>query len=217
MLKALPELLGGQVPDLRTRIFVDFWNLQLNIIEREGKDYRLDWRLLSPCLVTQAEAVLESSLRFEETRVYLSYNPRTDKGKKLRNWAVNVLDRFPGVRVTAKERKTKSPPVCPNPNCHKEIAVCPYCQGAMIGTTEKGIDTSIVTDIVSLAWENEWDIAILVSSDHDFVPCAAFLNSKGRRIINGHFPPDGVLLARTCWASFNLGPLLSQLRRPPPS
>jgi len=203
------------VPDLRTRIFVDFWNLQLNIIAREGSDYRLDWRQLSPCLVAQAETLLGSNLRFEGTHVYLSYNPHTDKGKRLHNWAVNILDRFPGVHLIAKERKPKHPPDCPN--CHTTVAICPHCQGQMIGTVEKGIDTSIVTDMISLAWEEKWDIAILISSDHDLVPCVEFLNSKGRRVTNGYFPPDGMLLARTCWASFDLRQLLPQLRRPHPS
>ncbi len=35
----------------------------------------------------------------------------------------------------------------------------------MIRTVEKGIDTAIVTDMISLAWANAWDVAVLVSSD----------------------------------------------------
>ena len=81
------------------------------------------------------------------------------------------------------------------------------------GTVEKGIDTAIVTDMISLAWENAWDIAILVSSDRDLIPPVEFLTTRGRKVINAYFPPTGAHLARTCWASINLQPLLKELKR----
>jgi len=78
---------------------------------------------------------------------------------------------------------------------------------------EKGIDTAITTDMIKLAWEEAWDVAILISSDHDFVPVVEFLATKGRRVINVHFPPRGAHLARICWASIDLNPHLSNLER----
>ena len=196
---------------LRTRIFVDFWNLQLNIIERRGKDYRLDWMQLSPVIIQQAQNFMNCPLRFDGTNVYLSFNPHTPQGKGLHGWAINTLDRMPGIRVISTERKPKSAPICPT--CHTTVDNCPHCHGKMLGTVEKGIDTAIVTDIISLAWEDKWDIAVLVSSDRDLVPCVEFLNNKGHRVINGHFPPDGMHLARTCWASFDLATILTLVER----
>ena len=35
---------------------------------------------------------------------------------------------------------------------------------------EKGVDTAIITDLLTLAWEGAYDVAILVSSDADLVP-----------------------------------------------
>jgi uncharacterized LabA/DUF88 family protein len=195
---------------MRTRIFVDFWNLQLAIIEREGREFRIDWRKLSPCLIAEAEASLNSTLRFDGTNVYISYDPRKDTGRKLRNWSLNTLDRFPGIKVILKARQAKSAPSCPN--CHASVDTCPHCGGRMIGTVEKGIDTAITTDMIRLAWEDAWDVAILVSSDHDFIPVVEFLSSKGKRVINVHLPPKGIHLARTCWASVDLEPILPRLR-----
>jgi len=143
---------GGAMNALRTRIFVDFWNLQLSIIERKGSTYRLDWKKLSPLLVAEASSLLETPLKFEGTNVYLSYDPRTAKGKGLRNWSFNVLDHFPGIRVIAKERKAKQPPICST--CHMPIEICCHCGNRIAGTIEKGIDTAIVTDMISLAWED---------------------------------------------------------------
>lgn len=196
---------------LRVRIFVDFWNLQLTLNEHVGSDYRLDWKALSPRLVAEAETILGESLNFEGTHVYLSFNPRTQVGKGLRKWSINFLDRCPGVRVICKERKDKGPPKCPR--CHQPVKTCPHCGAPLRGTVEKGIDSAIVTDMISLAWENAWDLAILVSSDHDFIPPVEFLTTKGRKVINAYFPPTGVHLARICWASIDLRQLLEELKR----
>jgi len=55
---------------MRTRIFVDFWNLQLNIYEHAGRGYKLDWLKLSPRLIAEAEAILGAPLRFEGTKLW---------------------------------------------------------------------------------------------------------------------------------------------------
>lgn len=193
------------------RIFIDFWNLQLTINEHRGRNYRLDWRKLSPFLISEAETILGDSLRFDGTRVYISYDPKSDKDRRLKNWALNVVDRMPGIHVILKARRSRSAPHCPN--CHNEIANCPLCGGGMKGTIEKGIDTAIATDMISLAWEEAWDLGILVSSDRDFIPVVEFLATKGRRVINGYFPPKGMHLARTCWASIDIRPHLADLAR----
>lgn len=57
------------------RIFVDFWNLTLSCRDRAGKDYKLDWMALSPCLVAQAQQLMATQLRLEGTSAYLSYDP----------------------------------------------------------------------------------------------------------------------------------------------
>ncbi len=195
----------------RVHIFVDFWNLQLSINAHRPHNYRLDWRKLSPYLIQQTEHVLGTPLRFEGSTVYLSYNPATPQGKKLRHWGHNVLARFPGMQVVAKERKAKHPPRCPH--CHRIIDRCPYCGAKMIGTVEKGIDTAMVTDMIKLAWEGAWDVAILISSDRDFIPVVEFLHNKGLKIINVHFPPQGAELARHCWGSIDLSQHLDALSR----
>jgi uncharacterized LabA/DUF88 family protein len=70
-----------------------------------------------------------------------------------------------------------------------------------------------VTDMISLAWERAWEVAILVSSDRDHIPAVEFLTNKGLRVINAHFPPAGMQLARKCWASIDLSPHLAALSR----
>lgn len=187
---------------MKTRIFFDFWNFQLSLNEAASANYRVDWQKVSPWLIGQASTIVGSALTYEGTYIYVSHDPKNKKDNRLRDFALNVLDRFPGVQVTMLERKAKSSPVCPN--CHQPIATCPHCAAAVTGTIEKGVDTAIVTDMLKLAWEGALSVAVLVSSDRDFIPAVELLAAKGHRVINAHFPPRGMHLARACWGSVDL-------------
>jgi uncharacterized LabA/DUF88 family protein len=187
---------------MKTRIFIDFWNFQLSLNDFAPANYRADWKKVSPWLIQQATAIVGSPLTYEGTHVYVSHDPKNKKDRPLRDFALNVLDRFPGIHVTLLERKAKGSPHCPA--CHQPIDTCPHCGSAVTGTIEKGVDTAIVTDILKLAWEGALGIAILVSSDRDFIPAVDLLTAKGYRVINAHFPPQGMHLARTCWANIDL-------------
>lgn len=202
--------------NLRVRIFVDFWNFQLAVIRTKGNGFRIDWKALGPRLMHEAHSVGlgthgSSGVQYDGMHVYLSYNASTSAGRGLKNWALNTLDRFPGIQVTAKARKRRRAPKCPA--CRQEIGTCPKCGATTEGTVEKGVDTAIVTDMIKLAWADAYDVAIIVSADADFVPAVQFLDSKGVRVIQGGFPPLGVDLARTCWASINVATLLDDVQR----
>ena len=47
---------------------------------------------------------------------------------------------------------------------------------------EKGADVALVTDLLSLAWEDAYDLAILVSGDADFIKAVDKVKSKGKRV-----------------------------------
>jgi uncharacterized LabA/DUF88 family protein len=198
---------------MKTRIFIDFWNFQLSLRGNTMAGYKLDWMKLSPLLIDTASNLIGQQLTFEETFVYLSHNPKNKADRSLLNWATNVLDRFPGVHVKIFERKPKFAPICQN--CHRPISRCPHCGEATAGTIEKGVDTAIVTDLLGLAWESAWQIAILISSDRDFIPAIQMLAVKGFRVINASVPPLGMDLARSCWAHIDIRSILPALERKP--
>ena len=76
---------------------------------------------------------------------------------------------------------------------------------------EKGIDTGLVTDLLKHAWEDTYDIAVLVSSDADYIPAVEFVQEKGKRVIHAGFPPDGMELRKACWSSVDLGSLIDTM------
>lgn len=207
-----PEISGG-APRLRVRIFVDFWNFSLEL-KRQNSTFLTDWSKIGQLFAAEAAKLADpnSLCTFEGMHVYGSFDPNKPQDSKLRNWFTNRLDKMPGVHVSLLERqKKKGYPKCPT--CQAEAAVCSQCNADMRGTEEKGVDTRIVADMISLAWANAYDVAVLVSADRDFVPVAEFLQTKGIKVIHGCFPPKGSHLSQKCWASLNVTNLMEAFSR----
>lgn len=219
-MSTIPLAPKGVAP--RIRIFVDYWNFQLTLNEREGHAtgqddvrFKVDWRGLPIWLAQKAAEVTKiGNYSFEGAIIYASHNPNSSEGRNFNNWATSWLNRQPGIQVQCHARQPRNPPHCPT--CHRSIASCPHhgCGAQLAGTIEKGVDTAIATDMIRLAWEDAYDIAVLTSSDADLVPAVHFLDQKGRKIIQAGFPPSGVQLATSCWASFDIFRHREEFRRP---
>lgn len=197
---------------LRVCVFVDYWNFSLSLRNKD-REFRADWYKLGRLLASEAGKVIDPDVpvSYQGMHVYGSYGPDSDKDRRFRNWSASVLDRIPGVHVTLKSRKTKSAPRCPA--CRETISHCPKCNADMRGTQEKGIDTAIVTDMIKLAWVDAYDVAVLVSSDRDFIPVAEFLQTRGIKVIHGAFPPMGFELSQQCWGNFEIPKLMPMFKQ----
>lgn len=205
------------------RVFVDFWNLQLTFNQRhqkqcdkDGVEYsvlRINWQKLPQCLVREAARLMGiNSYSYEGTIVFTSYNPKKPEDTKYHKWATTWLDRQPGIQVQCYERRDGGPPKCPS--CHREISVCSFsdCGQPLQRSIEKGVDTAIATDMIRLAWENAYEVAVLATSDADLVPAVEFLDLKGIRVVQAGFPPHGSHLARACWGSMDIYDLRGDFR-----
>ena len=71
--------------------------------------------------------------------------------------------RFSGFQVVVKPIKKRW-----NPATKKEY------------TVEKGVDVALVSDLLSLAWEGAYDVAVLVSGDADFIETVQKVKYKGK-------------------------------------
>lgn len=203
---------------MRVRIFVDFWNYQLSWNERVGKTVRCDWPQLPVCCLSETANILRrvgtsEQLSLEETRVYASYNPSRDEDTKLKRWLDTFLDRQPSFRVILAAR-TDRPARVYCRQCSAEQAICQQCGAPLVRSREKGVDTAIATDLLSLAWDDAYDLAVLISSDADMVPAVIHVQNRGRKVINAVWPGGGHELARTCWAAFDLAQLVQSMMRP---
>ncbi|WP_161978419.1 NYN domain-containing protein [Sphingomonas oligophenolica] len=209
---------------MRICVFVDYWNLQLTLNKRLGEvrkddDFRakIDWKGLGALFSQEAANVIAgvgTAHSYEGTYIYTSYNPKTDDGKKFKQWATTWLDRQPGINVQARERKPKALPKCNT--CHREITHCPHtgCGHPIVQTVEKGVDTLLATDLIRLAVSNAYDVAVIATLDADMLPAVEFVQSGGKKIIQAGFPPMGVDLATECWGSFDVMKIAAQIQRP---
>lgn len=191
----------------RVRLFIDFWNFTLGI-RNFDPDYRVNWEEMPNILVSQAVPTIPSS--YEGACVYASINPKSRKDLGLKDFLLNTVNKMPGYEIKIFERKAKKNPICQN--CHAEIKICPSCKSLLDRTVEKGVDTAIVTDMLQHAWDNTYDVGVLMSGDRDFIPAVQFLNRKGKKIVHASFTNLGQELANECWKQINLRKFSSQLK-----
>jgi uncharacterized LabA/DUF88 family protein len=59
---------------------------------------------------------------------------------------------------------------------------CPACGAENEYTTEKRVDTRLVADLIHHAANDNFDAAVLVSGDDDFVPAVEAVNSLGKQV-----------------------------------
>ena len=73
----------------------------------------------------------------------------------------------------------------------------------------KGDDVHLAVDLVSGAYENLYDVAIIVSGDEDFVPAIKKVQKLGKRVINAYFKSSSsASLKKTCDDSIYMNNLI---------
>ena len=200
---------GNSVPfhSIRVRVFVDFWNFQSSL-RREEPRFNIDWNVAGHILVAASARVVDPTARiaYQGMNVYGSYDP-----DNLNRFLHNTVAISPGVQVSEVPRqRQREGPRCPM--CAAVVPVCPQCNADMRGTEEKGVDVRIATDMIRLAWMGNYDVAVLASSDRDFIPVVEFLETRNIKVIHCTFPQQGLELARACWGSIAIPEIRGQFR-----
>lgn len=73
----------------------------------------------------------------------------------------------------------------------------------------KGDDIYLATDLIKGAYEDLYDVAIIVSGDEDFVPAIKLTQKNKKKVINAFFPKSSSYLLRDCCdGSINLKKIL---------
>lgn len=62
----------------------------------------------------------------------------------------------------------------------------------------KGDDVYLATDLIKGAYENLYDVAIIVSGDADFIPAIKLVQKNGKKVINAFFPKSSSYRLRNC-------------------
>ena len=193
----------------RTRIFIDYWNFQLNWNER-ADEARCDWLALPRSLLREAERISRcSDLAYEGTHIYASVDPHNDN---LLNWLESFLERQPGfvVNIARLVRRQRSMRCS---SCGSEFEACPDCGEPHSVSTAKGLTTRMVCDLIGLCASGACDLPILVTSDTELIPAVQHLVERGVKVVHAGWRETGLDLSREAWASVELDHLISELVR----
>ncbi|MCY4000786.1 MAG: NYN domain-containing protein [Bacteroidetes bacterium] len=185
----------------RVRVFIDFWNYTSNM-KRIDQRIKTDWEHIGPALTRKIPEIIKTHLQveFQGLNVYGSYDPHSQKN--LLTWAEKSLGKVTGASVYMGQRREKKNSIhCKQ--CRHTINYCPKCNKKISSTEEKGIDVRMAVDMIKFAWVDNYDVAILVSDDTDFIPVAELLGTKGIKVVHATFS-DSSLLTYSCWAKIDM-------------
>lgn len=193
----------------RARIFIDYWNFQLNWNERAG-DARCDWLVLPSVLIHAAGIDLDHrAIDYEGTHLYAGVDPSNDN---LLKWLESFLDRQPGytVRVSRQARRNR-PHRCTA--CGTEVESCPSCGEMHSSTVTKGLVAQMIVDMLTLCSDGGCDVPIVVSSDTEIAPAVQHLRARGVKVFHAGWRDSSIELAREAWASIELDRIMSEMVR----
>ena len=193
----------------RVRVFMDFWNFQLGMTDYDP-NFRVDYNKLPGVLVTEATEPTGIGT-YEGICIYVSIDSSSEGDRKLKDFLCNTVNRMHGYEIRIFERRRANPPRCNT--CQAEVLVCPACKSTLKRTVEKGVDTAIVTDMLQHAWDDTYDVGVLLSADADFIPAVKFLNRRGKKIVHASFTSLGRNLSNECWKQIDLGRVANQIKR----
>lgn len=198
----------------KLKLFVDFWNFQLdwnNLVGKKetGEPIKIPWeRELARVLCDAIGRTRGEAVGYAGTHVYASVDPSGDAG--LRKF-LHRMDSFPGYSVTQKDRLAR-PGGIHCRACKQQIVDCPLCKKRLRRTVEKGIDAAIITEMVEMGFDGVYDIAVLASNDADLAQATTFIQNRiGKHIYNLWFPGKGDTLRNACWDYLPMPRLLSDL------
>jgi uncharacterized LabA/DUF88 family protein len=148
------------------------------------------------------------SAAYSGTHVYASVDPNGDAA--LRRF-LHAMNSFPGYSVLVKERKVSKRRLRCSA-CGHDFQTCPNCDEVLRYTTEKGVDTALAVEMIELAIDDVYDVAVLGSTDADLCPAVKFIYQRtGKRVFNLWFPKTGHELRNACYDHFPMTGLLSEL------
>ena len=198
----------------RTKLFFDFWNFQLDwnrIVgkDKENKPIPIPWaNELHRVLIAQVSRKSGETARYAGAHVYASVDP--DGDARLRRF-LHAMNSFPGYTAVVKERKASRRGYrCPS--CKHEISNCPECSSRLRRTTEKGVDTTLAIDMIQMAFDNVYDLAVLGTTDADLCPAVRFIYERtGKPVYHLWFPKTGHDLRNACYDHFPMTSLIPEL------
>jgi uncharacterized LabA/DUF88 family protein len=141
-----------------------------------------------------------------------SVNSNSEKDRKLSGWLHHSMAGLTGYIVDVRERKPRKTVKCQEENCRTPITSCPVCKKPLKGTVEKGIDAAVITDLITLAFDDNYDLAVLICGDADYAPAVRYIQRKtDKQVVQAFFKAHGDELRNACWDHAFFDDLMAKL------
>jgi uncharacterized LabA/DUF88 family protein len=187
---------GGLTMAGRVMIFIDGGNFEGSCRSiDEHLTHEIDFNKLSSALVKYSNGD-----SYQGTYFYCSYRPKmaglsAEEIEKI-NKKVKFYDALQfktGYTVRKFRRKIRS-------------ETCVQCGKTTTFTIEKGVDSNLVADLLTLAWEDAFDIAVVLSDDADIGAAIDYLKRKGKKVFHASFSKlqHGQEIRKLCFGLIDL-------------
>lgn len=85
---------------------------------------------------------------------------------------------------------------------------CPHCGQKMRIRRESGTDAHLISDLMWLAWQDRYDVAIVVSGDADLLPSVERVQLSGRKVVVALFDGTSKASRRVAHGNISLNSVL---------
>ena len=175
--------------EMRVCLFFDGKN-HMKDLRRAAQDRWLNHQALAKWTVEQV-----GGTRLSAAYYYTGVpNPNDDAQERhALSDLLDELERRPGFFVRRFNRRSTS-------------RECPHCNSNISYTEEKQVDTSLVADMVMLAANDAYDVAVVFSGDLDIAPGLNAVHALGKQAWIATFGDGGLSrsLSRSAWAHLDL-------------
>lgn len=190
---------------LRAITFVDLWNLLRGAKGALGVSAQgFEWhQFVAQLRFAASRAVAPDASHAKVDRVHLldegvyvyGAPGRNSAGPGSPDW-LSELAAESG--ITVKEETTKL-----------EKYQCHQCDGRIKIRRESGADAHLISDLLWLAWQDRYDVAIIVSGDHDLLPSIERIQLSGRKTVAALFDGESLGTRRAAHSTVSLNGILS--------
>lgn len=181
---------------MKVMVFIDYQNFSINMHEyyKQNKNY-VQPKISYPKLAEEVFNRIELKESATLVKTYLfAYKPcdqlmKLDRYSTFYNW-LNGLKKKSYFEVIEGRQEVRSI----NKNTKIDIK-----NPSTYTTEEKGTDINVAVHMLSKAYTNAYDIAILISGDSDYVPVVEQLHNIGKTVVLATLPQQNVSKYKTLY------------------
>jgi uncharacterized LabA/DUF88 family protein len=160
---------------MRVKIFVDFWNVVINVRKATKFPVSIRWNTLAEIIIREARDRFDdqSYPQIAGCFIFGSWSRSNSDQNKFVEATLDEYGPMAGLFLEFTERVSK-----------ETSSKCDKCGNTIKTSSEVGVDILMTVEAIKHASMREHEYIAIVSSDRDFLPLLAYLKDQGQRVIH---------------------------------